>query len=352
MAQEVTLNSFADLARFLEPTEPGDEPREYVAPVAPVATSERPVEELDPSSSLRDIVDELERANATLTTIARRDEEARTQALSDLERYDGLVDQLRRAEMALARAQELLNRAQAIAEGAFHEEAREAANHVVTIAQSNDQRAAELVLCIREQVDALAQDVDIERLLKLRHRMQEQEQAKAAQSERAERLSVSLKRASAALDLGRVEEARALLGTFANEDPVDAGVASLLDRIGQAELEIKVEQAEDTLWDARRAYNRDAAGALARLEALDVDGLPQELGGQVFGQWARTAARVCRERDIHEPLRYTPALGRGAVLVRHESGAYQVVSALGMGPRWSPGAVVGERYGRWSRPLR
>jgi len=45
-------------------------------------------------------------------------------------------------------------------------------------------------------------------------------------------------------------------------------------------------------------------------------------------------------------------VGRGAVLVRHESGAYQVVSAIGMGPRWSPGALVGERYGRWSRPLR
>jgi hypothetical protein len=61
---------------------------------------------------------------------------------------------------------------------------------------------------------------------------------------------------------------------------------------------------------------------------------------------------VCRERDIREPVRYTPALGRGAVLVRHESGAYQVMSAIGMGPRWSSGALVGERYGRWSRPLR
>ena len=136
------------------------------------------------------------------------------------------------------------------------------------------------------------------------------------------------------------------------EDPVDAQVASLLDRIAQAEIEVKAEQAEDALWDARRSYHKDPDAALTRLEALDVDGLSEELGGQVFGQWARTAARVCRERDIYEPLRYTPGLGRGAVLIRHESGAYQVVSALGMGSRWLPGTLVGERYGRWSRPLR
>ncbi|HLG72508.1 MAG TPA: hypothetical protein VK009_18985 [Chloroflexota bacterium] len=349
MAHEVTLNSFADLAHFFETGEASDQANEYVGPVA---TIERQFEDVDPSASLRDILGELERANATLSTIARRDEEARNQALSDLERYDGLMDQLQRAETALTRARELLDRAQAVVDEAFHEEAREAANHVVTIAQTSEQRAAELVMAIREQVDALARDVDIDRLLKLRRRIEEQEQAKAAQSERAERLSVSLKRACAALDLGRIEEARALLGPFLTEDPVDADVASLLDRIAQAELEIKAEQAEDALWEARRSYHRDAASALARLEGLDVEGLPQELGGQLFGQWARTAARVCRERDIQEPLRYTPALGRGAVLVRHESGAYQVVSAIGMGARWSAGALVGERYGRWSRPLR
>src|SRR5581483_7882014 len=119
MAHEVTLNSFSDLARFFEASQPTEETREYVGPVA---TIERPVEDFDPGSSLRDIVDELERANATLTTIARRDEEARNQALSDLERYDGLTDQLHRAESALARARELLDRAEAIAEDAFREE--------------------------------------------------------------------------------------------------------------------------------------------------------------------------------------------------------------------------------------
>ena len=343
MAHEVTLNSFSELARFFEPDQPSTE--------SPVAVIEPIRLDVDPTTSLRDILEELERANATLTTIARRDEEARNQALSDLERYDDLASQLQRAEVALTSAQQLLVRAQALADDAFRDEAREAANHVVAIAQANDQRAAELVLGIRQQVDALAADVDIDRLLKLRDRMEEQERVKAAEVERTQRLAASLRRASAALDLGRVAEAKAALATCADEDPLDPQVASLLDRISQCEIEVRAEQAEDALWEARRAYHREPATALSRLEAVDVEGLPQDLSGQVFGQWAKTAARVCREQDIREPLRYTPALGRGAVLVRHESGAYQVISALGMGPRWMAGALVGERYGRWSRPL-
>jgi hypothetical protein len=344
MAHELTLNSFADLARFFETGDVNDA-------TAPTATLEHPRQDLDPTTSVQDILEELERANATLTTIARRDEEARNQALSDLERYDGLMAELERAETALARSQELLARAQALADDAFRDEAREAAANVVTIAQANDQRAAELVLGIRAQLDALAQDIDIERLLKVRRRVEEQEQAKAVQSERAERLSASLRRAVAALDLGHVEDARVALAPFAAEEPQDPEVASLLEEIGRAELEIKAEQAEDALWDARRSYHRDPAAALTWLETLDVEGLPRDLSGQVFGQWARTAARVCRQRDIQQPLRYTPALGRGAVLVRHASGAYQVVSALGMGPRWAPGALVGERYAHSARPL-
>src|SRR5579862_4186908 len=105
MAHEVTLNSFADLARFFDPGEVTEE-------MSAVATIERPLNDVDPGSSLQDIAEELERAHATLTTIARRDEEARNQALSDLERYDALMDQLRRAEAALTKARELLDRSQ------------------------------------------------------------------------------------------------------------------------------------------------------------------------------------------------------------------------------------------------
>jgi hypothetical protein len=55
---------------------------------------------------------------------------------------------------------------------------------------------------------------------------------------------------------------------------------------------------------------------VARLEAIDVDGLPEDVARQVFGEWARTCARLCRERGIAEPLRYAPDPGRGAVIAR------------------------------------
>lgn len=92
---------------------------------------------------------------------------------------------------------------------------------------------------------------------------------------------------------------------------------------------------------------------MGRLAALDVDGLPDPLSRQVFGEWARACARLCRERGLVEPLRYAPDPGRGAVIARESpDGSYVVVSALGMGPGWQVGSVVAERQVRRARPLR
>ena len=55
---------------------------------------------------------------------------------------------------------------------------------------------------------------------------------------------------------------------------------------------------------------------VARLEAVDVEGLPSSLAAQVFGEWARAGSRLCRERGIAEPLRYAPDPGRGAIVAR------------------------------------
>ena len=59
-----------------------------------------------------------------------------------------------------------------------------------------------------------------------------------------------------------------------------------------------MDAAEEALWAARREYRRDPEAAVARLETLDVDGLPEDVARQVFGEWARTCARLCRERGI------------------------------------------------------
>jgi len=344
MAHEVTLHDFSELAQFFPEGA-------AIAPGLPAREVQPEVELGGAPAGLGQILLELERASATLATIARRDEEAKAQALSDLERYDALVETAGQAQAALAQAQQLLTRAREVTDNAFADEAREAAEHVVELAERSEKQTAALAAQAQAEVDAFGDRADVQRLLRLRQQMEDQERAKAAESERAGRLSSALSRAGLALKAGRFEEARTLVESVVDENPDNAEIASLLDSIARAELAVKAETVEEVLWQARRAYKHETAGALALLEGLDVDGLPEGLAGQVFGQWAKTAARVCRERGLSQPLRYAPRKGRGAVLTRHPSGAYEVVSAFGLGGRWQPGSLVGEHFGQAARPL-
>ena len=342
MAHETTVHSFSELAELFQ-EEPQETVAEPVNPVLPAVTGE--------SLSLGDILHRLERASATLVAICRRDEEARNQALSDLDRYDAASARQREAEAALAQAQQLLTQAQDLAESAFADEAREAAQNVVTIALEADQQAAELVMRLRSEADDLAASMDVQRLLRIREQREAQEQAKAAEAERARQLSIALTNARSALTSGRVEEARAALSPIAHENPENADVATLLERIAREELALRAELAEAALVEARRCYRHETTAALAHLEGLEVEDLPDELRGQVFGQWIKTCARLCRQCDVDQPLRYTAGRGRGAVLARTASGAYQVFSALGMGPRWQAGNPVGQHFAASARAL-
>ena len=342
MAHETTVHSFAELADLFQ-----DEPRDMVPQPVTLALPSTTGEAL----SLGDILHRLERASATLAAISRRDEEARTQALSDLERYDAAITRQREAEAVLSQAQQLLTQAQDLAQSAFADEAREAAQNVLAIAFEADQQAAELVLRLRSEADDLANSMDVQRLLRIRQQREEQEKAKAAEAERARRLSQALTAARSALASGRVEEARAALGSVTHENPENADVASLMDTIAREELAVKAELADAALLEARRCYRHETTAALAHLEGLEVEDLPDDLRGQVFGQWVKTCARLCWQCDVEQPLRYTAGRGRGAVLVKTASGAYQVFSALGMGPRWQAGQLVGQQIAACAQPL-
>ena len=116
---------------------------------------------------------------------------------------------------------------------------------------------------------------------------------------------------------------------------------------------VKLDEAEDALWEARRVWRREPAAAVARLAALDTGSLPEPVARQVFGTWAQACARLCRERGLAEPLRYAPDPGCGAIIAREQPAApYTVVSALGMGAAWQPGRPVGARHVGRARPLR
>jgi hypothetical protein len=357
MTQTTVVKSFADLPQLLSledlppgPDEATHEPTPQ--PLVPNSPVER-VTDSDAAIDLADLLAELEAASATLATVARQDEETRNLALRDLERYDALAATLDQAEQVHDRARELHVRAQILADQAFAVEARDAAVRVTTVAERSLAVAARLAAERRAELEQLAAQVDLERLLAERRRQHEVETARAAAAERARRLSGALAEASEALQAGRIEEAKALAGHVCSEDPDNAELASLLTIIAQREMAVKTIAADEALWAVRRELRRDPAGTIARLETLDVDGLPMTLAAQVFGEWARAGSRLCRERGDAEPLRYAPDPGRGAIIARDSSrGEYVVVTALGMGPSWKVGTVVGERQVRRARPLR
>lgn len=221
------------------------------------------------------------------------------------------------------------------------------------MAMEAETAAALIVRQCRDDAERLAGELDLERLLAERRRAEEAEHAKAAGAERARRLAGALAEAKEALAAGRFEEAQAVLGTLTRDYPDNADVASLVESMRRAERHVKVNAAEEALWLARRETRRDPAAVVARLQVLDVDGLPDDLSRQVFGEWARACSRLCRERGLMEPLRYSPDPGRGAVIARGAADEpYVVVSALGLGPAWQPGSVVSERQIRRARPLR
>lgn len=348
MSRAVVVKSFAELAELLgpedRPADPAADPSAY-PPTAGGPTANE--------ADLAVLLANLEEAGKTLGAVARRDREAKESALRELERYDAVAAQQREAEQARDRARQVRVEAEALAKAAFGEEARAAAQGVVALAARVERAAAGLCEQRSAEVHSLAAGLDLERLLAERRREEEAEKARAAEADKARRLAGAIAEAKRALAAGRLEEARALLEPVASENPGNPEVASLRDTIAQREVAVKATAAEEALWAARREHRRDLAAAVARLEAVDLTGLPEELVRQVFGEWARACARLCRERGAAEPLRYAPDPGRGAILARESAGGgYVVVSALGMGAGWRPGSAVGERQLRRARPLR
>jgi hypothetical protein len=359
MSQSVVLKSFAELAETLNLDELPDEPLpsfddQTTTPAVPV--DDQPASATIPvgtSTDLAALLGDLEAAATTLTTISHQDQEARIRALRDLERYDALIARQHEAEQARERARQMRQQAEQLLEAAFADEARSEAQRIFAVTSQIESATDRIVAEQRAEAERLATQLDLDRLLAERRRQKEAERAKAAEAERARRLSDALTGAKAALAAGCPEEAKGLLESVTNENPNNPEITSLRPIIAQRELTVNVIAAEDALREARREYRRDPAVAVARLETLDVSGLPDSLARQVFGEWARACSRLCRERGAIEPLRYAPDPGRGAVLAREEpDGGYVVVSTLGLGPSWRKGGVVGERQVQRARPLR
>jgi hypothetical protein len=347
LSQGIVVKSFEELASLF-PTE--DLPPDL--PEVEADDSSRHRFHND-GNDLANLFTELEAAGVALARVIVRDQEARTLALRDLERYDALIRQQRDAESARERASQIRREAEAFVARAFGEEARAEATRVVEVARTAEEVAYREANAWREAAEQLAAQLDLERLLADRERQLEMEKAKAAATEQARRLSEVLARAKSALEAGLLAEARELLASLRGEDSDNPEIASLYEIIARRALGVKVAAAENAIQAARRDYRRDPLGVATRLAQLDVDGLPVDQRRQVFGEWARACSRLCRARDLVAPLRYAPDPGRGAILARESAdSAYIVVSSLGMGSAWQQGEVVDERQVRRAQPLR
>ncbi|MFN8472795.1 MAG: hypothetical protein U0822_11450 [Anaerolineae bacterium] len=348
MAKQIVVHSFADLALVFQ-LDQMSSPEDDTVPTERPASSEV----LDETPDLAGLISRLAEAGRALAEMAQRDEAAREQALQHLERYDALVASQREAEDALQQAQRLQQDAIQLVESAFTSEARDAASQVAEQARQVEEVATRLAAARRGEVQLFASTVDLERLLAERRRQEEAQRAQAEEAERAALIVDVIASADAALNAGNWEMARDALGKIAHESSDLPQLKELRQRIAQREFAARVTRADDALWAARREFRRDPAAALARLESLDVAGLPSPLARQVFGTWARACARLCQERQMADPLRYAPDPGRGVVIARQTTtDSYVVVSALGMGDGWHVGAAVSQRIVERARPLR
>jgi hypothetical protein len=305
------------------------------------------------TGALEALLADLDGAVSDLAEASRRDEVALAAALAELEAYDRLVAAQRDAEAARARAARVLEDAEALASGAFSDDVRTAAAGVVERAARAAAQAAALVDARRADSDRLGERLDIQRLVAERSRREAAEVARTAADLRAQRLAEVEAGVRRALDEGQLEHAETLLTRGATDLSESGALSSLRETVAQQIRERRVVAADSALRLARYDYRRCPEEAIACLEALELDGLPADLSRQVFGEWAAACSRVCRRRGYAEPLRYAPLPGRGVVLARERPDAdYVVLSALGMGPRWRPGATVAPRDIGGARPLR
>lgn len=305
---------------------------------------------------LADVLARLAEVSANLEAAGRQDACAREQATIELARYETLAAEREEAQRALTEARRVRTTAELLATQAFTEQARVEAARALALSRHAELACTQLLAERTRAADELASQPHLAAVLAER-RQREQERLQAAQraeDERAERLSRGLAAARQALRDDRPEEARAILAPLARDFPSSDELQSVMDVVRWQSQQLLVGPAQAALREVReRAYRDDPERAVARVSAVSIEGLPDNLARQVFGVWSNACYHLVRQRGWHEPLRYSPATSRGVVLARRTpEGPYEVVSTLGMGPDWRVGdEVTATGVLRAARPL-
>jgi hypothetical protein len=307
-----------------------------------------------PGLDLTNIVAQLASMSGGLDAAAREDSRAREEATLELARYEALVEEIQDAERSLEDARRVRASAQSLAEKAFSDEARLTAVQHAAGSRAIELQCMELLAERRRAAQKLAGRPQLARVLAERQRQADEqiEAARRAESERADRLATGLAAVDAALSSDDLDHARARLERLAQHFPQEAEVRRRQDIVRWRLRNRLIAPAEAALRDVtRRGYRDDPEAAVARLAAIQTEGLPEGLARRVFGIWSNLCWHVVQLRGWQDPRRDTPSISRGTIWARTPGGAYEVVSSLA-DPRWQAGQVVPPRLAVTAAALR
>src|SRR5579859_5793440 len=360
-----TLKNFSELASVIDveslPPGPPDAADGTPSAIdsATIQTEPPVIEQPSPIAStqvdLASLIAQLATVSSGLETMARQDARAREQATVELAQYEALAAERKETERALADARRVRATAELLVTEAFTERARADAARHAAVARAAELTCTQLLAERIRAADELASRPHLARVVAER-RQREQEQAEAmqrAEAERSARLANGIAAARQARHEGRLDEARELLVSLVGDFPSNQEIRSVLEAVRWQAHHLRVAPAEEALADvSRRTYRDNPEAAVARLAAVDMHELPEDLARRIFGLWSNNCLKLVRQSDMHEPRRYSPATSRGVVIARRTpDGPYQVVSALGL-PGWPVGEeVTAQRIIDAARPL-
>ena len=349
----LTITTFAELGSVLDPDSLSSQAQAATNRPSEIAqhNSEHSAQLVD----LASVLAQLATMSTGLDTMSRQDSQARDRAALELARYDALLADREEAQRALADARRFRAAAERLAAEAFTEEARAYAAQQAASARALELSSAELLSQRTRALEELAALPHLARALADRHRVAEQqtEAARRAEVERDERLASGVSAVRQALAADELERAQQLLEPMLREFPDNRDVQAAANCAAWRVRHRLVGPAQEALREiVRRSYRQDPEAAVARLAALSMDNLPEELGRRAFGLWSNACYLLVQQRGWHNPKRYARATSRGIAFASPTPEAPQtVVSSLGL-PDWRPGDIVVDRWVlKAARPL-
>ena len=287
------------------------------------------------SEEVEELVEAAGQALSELRSLLTGDGERRREAEQGLARLRELRGEAAHLRAICSELGEAARRADGLARSAFEPADRGRAREVAAQAGRLRGRAEAHAAALEREAAALAWRGGVARLLA-------EEQAR----KEATRMKRELELAGEHLDGGRVSEARRLLDSVGKKISSAPDLEQAFATLRRREHDVKTRAAEAALSEARRLHRREPMRAIELLEAVETDGLPDELARHLYGCWLT----ACRRLGLLAAIHYRPGFGRGAVLIPSEDGRWEVVSAFGL-RRWERGRRFAPRALRGARPL-